>query len=142
VTTSASCYYGDYVCEIDQATWTWSCETTSPMFCPAFAPAPGDECDLPSECRYYGPENASDPVTTYRGECTCDGAHWTCTPNEAADCPAEEPMPGSAFDVCTPSAGTAHCWYPPEEGSDLWTRCHCDGPFESNLWLCEDTIHY
>jgi hypothetical protein len=141
-TSSATCYYGDDLCMIDLASWTWSCETTAPTFCPAVAPATGDTCELASECRYYGPESAADPVTTYRGDCTCDGSHWSCAANAAADCPAVEPRPGSAFDLCSPSVGNTQCWYPPPSGEDLWTHCHCDGPSDPNLWQCEETVHY
>ncbi len=139
-TGGTDCPYGDYVCAIDLATWTWACTETMPTFCPSSPPATGASCILASDCRYYGPESPADPVTTYRGDCTCDGAAWTCTPNEAADCPSTQPRPGSAFDICMPSTGNQHCWYPASEG--LWTRCHCDGPFETNLWLCEETAHY
>jgi hypothetical protein len=142
VTGGADCYYGDYVCRIDPTEWTWSCVSSEPMFCPFAAPAPGDSCELPSECRYYGPESASDPVTTYRGVCTCDGASWRCTPNETADCPTEQPRADTALDLCSPSIGNRHCWYPPTEGDDVWTRCHCDPPSDPNLWRCERTLHY
>ncbi len=140
VTGSASCPYGDYVCAIDTATWTWSCETQMPTFCPSVAPVTGEACVLVSDCRYYGPEVATDPVTTYRGECRCDGAEWTCSPNEAADCPTEQPNSHGTLDNCSPTPGNGQCWYP--RSGELWTRCHCDPPFDPNLWHCETTLHY
>jgi len=139
-TSSASCLYGDYVCAIDLATWTWSCQTTMPTFCPTAAPATGDACTLVSECRYYGPETATDPVTTYRGDCRCDGAHWACSPNETADCPSVRPNSHGVLDNCSPSVGNSQCWYPAT--GDLWSRCHCDPPFTTNIWACETTHHY
>ena len=113
------------------------------MFCPMAAPATGDTCNLASQCRYYGPVTASDPVTTYRGDCTCDGAHWSCTPSESSDCPTTQPRPFFAGDLCMPSAGNRGCWYPPAAGSDLWTNCHCDGPSGlTELWTCNGSAHF
>lgn len=136
------CVYGDYSCFVRNG--TWSCRTTMPTDCPADAPASGSACRIPGDrCRYLGPVRASDPVTTYRGECSCNGGTWSCEPNASADCP---PSPGGF--TCTPSAGTASCWYPSSESSSLepgstWNHCQCGGPpGTTQLWQCNVTAHY
>ncbi len=141
VTYGALCLYGDYHCSIDVTTWTWECVEDMPSFCPDVAPVNGSSCSLPSECRYLGRATWDDPANMYRGDCSCDGTTWSCSPNEAADCPAEQPLP-RPLQECMPTEGTRHCWYPSADDLDYGNACHCDLPFSSNFWDCDMTARY